>query len=78
MSRIGKKPVVIPAGVKVNVASQEVAVEGKLGKFFKDCCLVDQIFVKDDTVTVGEALTAAAKTAGGEAKVKRFVRFEIG
>jgi len=32
MSRIGKKPVVIPAGVKVNVASQEIAVEGKLGK----------------------------------------------
>ena len=32
MSRIGKKPIEIPAGVKVSVASQEVAVEGKLGK----------------------------------------------
>jgi large subunit ribosomal protein L6 len=32
MSRIGKKPIPIPDGVKVNVAEREVSVEGKLGK----------------------------------------------
>ena len=32
MSRIGKKPVSIPSGVKVNVANREITVEGKLGK----------------------------------------------
>jgi large subunit ribosomal protein L6 len=32
MSRIGKKPVPIPDGVKVNVADREISVEGKLGK----------------------------------------------
>jgi len=32
MSRIGKKPVAIPAGVKVSVADREIRVEGKLGK----------------------------------------------
>jgi len=32
MSRIGKKPVPVPAGVKVNVADRAVTVEGKLGK----------------------------------------------
>jgi len=32
MSRIGKKPVAIPAGVKVSVAEREISVEGKLGK----------------------------------------------
>ncbi|MAT71835.1 MAG: 50S ribosomal protein L6 [Planctomycetaceae bacterium] len=32
MSRIGKKPVTIPDGVKVNVAQREITVEGKLGK----------------------------------------------
>ena len=32
MSRIGKKPVAIPSGVKVNVADREISVEGKLGK----------------------------------------------
>ena len=32
MSRIGKKPVAIPTGVKVTVADREISVEGKLGK----------------------------------------------
>ena len=32
MSRIGMKPIAIPAGVKVSVSGQDVAVEGKLGK----------------------------------------------
>ncbi len=53
----------------------EKIVEGKLGKFFKERCLVDQKFVKDDTKTVGQALSDAA---GGEVKIKRFIRFEIG
>jgi elongation factor Ts len=56
----------------------EKIVDGKMAKFFKENCLIDQPFVKDDTKTVSEALTQAAKTAGGTAKVKRFVRFEIG
>ena len=53
-------------------------VEGKLAKFFKDNCLVSQPFVKDDTKTVGQALEDAAKAAGGTAKIKKFVRIEIG
>lgn len=53
-------------------------VDGKMAKFFKENCLVDQPFVKDDSKTVSEALTQAAKTAGGTAKIKRIVRFEIG
>jgi len=56
----------------------EKIVDGKMNKFFAENCLVDQKFVKDDSKTVNEALTAAAKTAGGTAKIKRFVRFEIG
>jgi large subunit ribosomal protein L6 len=32
MSRIGKKPVAVPSGVKVGVSSREISVEGKLGK----------------------------------------------
>jgi elongation factor Ts len=56
----------------------EKIVDGKMGKFFKDNCLVDQPFVKDDSKTVGEALTEGAKAGGGTAKIKRFIRFEIG
>lgn len=53
-------------------------VEGKMKKFFKENCLVEQPFVKDDSKTVAEVLAGAAKQAGGEARIKKFVRFEIG
>jgi elongation factor Ts len=56
----------------------EKIVDGKMGRFFKENCLVSQVFVKDDSMTVGEALEKAAKGAGGTAKMKSFVRFEIG
>jgi len=53
-------------------------VEGKIKKFFEENCLLDQKFVKDDSKSVEQVLTEAAKQAGGEAKIKRFVRFEVG
>jgi len=53
-------------------------VEGKINKFLADNCLVDQPFVKDDSMKVSEALEKAAKDAGGTAKIKRFVRIAIG
>jgi len=56
----------------------EKIVEGKMKKFFAENCLLDQPFVKDDSKSVGQVLTDAAKQAGGEAKIKRFVRFEVG
>ena len=56
----------------------EKIIDGKMNKFFGENCVVDQAFVKDDSVTVGQAVSEAAKKAGGEAKIKRFIRFEIG
>ena len=53
-------------------------VEGKMKKFFIENCLVEQRFVKDDSKSVGQVLAEAAKEAGGEAKIKRFARFEAG
>jgi elongation factor Ts len=53
-------------------------VEGKMKKFFEENCLVEQRFVKDDSKSVAQVLAEAAKEAGGEAKIKRFVRFEVG
>jgi len=53
-------------------------VEGKMKKFFAENCLLEQPFVKDDSKTVAQVLAEAAKQAGGEAKIKRFVRFEVG
>jgi elongation factor Ts len=56
----------------------EKIVEGKMKKFFAENCLLDQPFVKDDSKSVGQVLKDAAKEAGGEAKIQRFVRFEVG
>lgn len=56
----------------------EKIVEGKMKKFFAENCLLDQPFVKDDSKSVAQVLTEAAKEAGGEATIKRFVRFEVG
>ncbi|MBN2588419.1 MAG: elongation factor Ts [Sedimentisphaerales bacterium] len=53
-------------------------VDGKISKFFAENCLVEQPFVKDDSKTVAQVLTDAAKQAGGQAKIVKYVRFELG
>ena len=53
-------------------------VEGKMNKFYAENCLLQQAFVKDDSKSVEQVLTEAAKQVGGKAKIKRFVRFEVG
>ena len=53
-------------------------VEGKLGKYYKENCLVDQEFVKDNSLTVGKYTEATAKKLGGSIAIKKFIRFEKG
>jgi elongation factor Ts len=53
-------------------------VEGKMKKFYAENCLLQQPFVKDDSKSVEQFLAEAAKQAGGQAKIERFVRFEVG
>ncbi len=56
----------------------EKIVEGKIKKFYAENCLLEQPFVKDDSKTVAQVLTEAAKQAGGQAKIKGFARFDVG
>lgn len=53
-------------------------VKGKMGKYFKENCLVDQEFVKDSSMTVGKYTEATAKKLGGSIAIKKFIRFEKG
>ena len=53
-------------------------VDGKIGKFFKENCLVDQEFVKDNSMTVGQYTAATAKKLGCKLEIKGFNRFEKG
>jgi elongation factor Ts len=53
-------------------------VEGKVEKFFKDNCLVDQGFVKNPDLSVKQHLDTVAKQIGDEISIRRFVRFQVG
>ncbi len=53
-------------------------VEGKIGKFYKENCLVEQQYVIDGDLTVGKYVDSVAKELGGSVKVASFVRFEKG
>ena len=53
-------------------------VEGKVKSFYKDNCLLNQEFVKDNKQTIKQVVDAAAKAAGGTATITRFVRFKVG
>jgi len=56
----------------------EKIIDGKMNKFFAENCLLSQGFVKDEKIQVEKILADTAKTAGGTAKIKSFVRFAIG
>ena len=53
-------------------------VEGKMGKYFKENCLVEQQYVIDGDLTVGKYIASVAKELGGDIKVAEFVRYEKG
>lgn len=53
-------------------------VEGKIGKYYKENCLVDQQYVIDGDVTVGKYVENTAKALGADIKIVSFVRFEKG
>ena len=52
MSRIGRKPVVIPSGVKVEQSGQHIKVSGPLGALGIDCAPSIQVKVDNSTSTV--------------------------
>ena len=53
-------------------------VEGKLGKFYSEQCLVDQGFVKDPDTTISGLVEAKGKELGDTLTIKRFTRFAVG
>ena len=53
-------------------------VEGKIARLLSEVTLLGQPWVRDDKQTIGDLVTATAKTAGAPLAVKRFVRFKMG
>ena len=63
-------------GKPANIA--EKMVMGRIGKFYKEVCLVEQPFVKDGDITVAKYTENTAKELGGSIKITGFVRYERG
>ncbi len=57
---------------------KEKMVQGRIGKFYKENCLVDQEFVKDPDINVAKYTANTAKELGGDIKILSFVRYEKG
>jgi elongation factor Ts len=53
-------------------------VEGKIGKYYKENCLVEQQFVIDGDLTVGKYVEKTAKELGKSIKIASYVRYEKG
>ena len=59
-------------------AIKQKIVDGKIDKFISGICLLEQPFVKDDKMTIGDLITHKVATIGEKIEVKRFTRYQIG
>ncbi len=55
----------------------EKIVDGKIEKFYQECCLLDQRFVKDDKKTVTDFTKETIARVGENIVIRRFVRFDV-
>jgi elongation factor Ts len=53
-------------------------IEGRMAKFYEEICLLEQPFVKDNTITVGQLVKTKIAKLGENISVARFVRFKVG
>jgi elongation factor Ts len=56
----------------------EKIVEGKLGSFYEQVCLIDQPSIRDPKITIGQTVQVAIAKLGENISVARFVRFKLG
>jgi elongation factor Ts len=56
----------------------EKIIEGKLGAFYEQVCLVDQPTIRDPKVKVSQAVDADSKAVGAPVSIKGFARFKVG
>jgi len=66
----------VPPGKPPNIV--ENIISGKLNKWYEDHTLVDQHFVKDDSITVGELVASVSAVLGERIAVRRFVKYALG
>nr|WP_300005340.1 translation elongation factor Ts [Tissierella sp.] len=63
-------------GKPENIAQK--MVEGRMGKFYEEICLLEQNFIKEPSVKIKDLLNEVITKTGENIKIRRFVRFEVG
>ena len=53
-------------------------VEGRIEKYYKEVCLLEQPFVKDPEITIGQLIINQIAKIGEKVSIRRFARFEMG
>jgi len=66
----------VPPGKPPEIAAK--IVEGKMNKWFEEHCLLDQPFVRDDTISVGDLINRLVGVLGENIKVRRFTKYALG
>ena len=66
----------IASGKKPEIA--EKMVTGKMGKFYEEVCLLEQPFIKDQTINVSQLIASKIGKLGENIAVRRFARFKVG
>ena len=56
----------------------EKIVAGRMGKFYEEICLLEQPFVKDSSMTIGELVTSKIAKLGENVTISRMARFKVG
>jgi len=56
----------------------EKIVAGKMEKFYEEVCLLEQPFIKDQTITIAQLIAAKIGKLGENIAVRRFARFKVG
>jgi len=56
----------------------EKIVEGKMSKFYEEVCLLEQPFIKEQTMTIGQLVAQKIGKLGENLQVRRFARFKVG
>jgi elongation factor Ts len=56
----------------------EKIVEGKMSKFYEEVCLLEQPFIKEQTVTIAQLIAQKIGKLGENIQVRRFARFKVG
>ncbi|MFW6052798.1 MAG: elongation factor Ts, partial [Desulfosalsimonas sp.] len=56
----------------------EKIVEGKMNKFYKESCLMNQLYIRNTDLTISDVLNEMIAKTGEKITINRFARFQIG